>query len=409
MLALNEIQSINASMGAQPNIWNAHFSTPSFKGNETSSVSDGDKFEKKDTKKSKNKIFIALAALTGASATGIAVTWAKLGKILKLAGVAIPVAFFARLGKVRELSLRDGLTGLFNKDTLRATLAKDFKKFTKSKGNYSLAMLDMDNFKGFNEILGHEVGDKVLKRIADCMHQIMKKHKINGYRYGGEEFTMLLPNQDSEAAKKVLDEIAEAIKKDEYIQGLLPKFSEKVKGRIAFLSPKLAQFKDIFSKLHSRSTEPEKLSREIISMVEDHIETFDPPHTKALEAFMSKLKAAKGEELRDLLQIRAKIGNESCLGSELDKIYMQYDSLCNDRQKWIKHINRHKMFTVSGGVVNLKDCAISDSDDLIKVADKALKSAKDNGKNSIVIANEELIKKVIERINKAKAAKTASD
>lgn len=401
-------------MDSQSNILSANFSKPSFQGDNKaaspsktispSAAQDSDKLEAKN----KNKLLIGMTALAGTSTAGLAFTWARLGKILKLVGVAVPVALFGRLSKVHELSLKDGLTGLLNKDTLKATLKKDFAKFSKTKKDYSVAMLDMDNFKGFNEILGHEVGDKVLKSIAECIHQVTKKHKIKGYRYGGEEFTVLVPNQNSESAKKLLEEIAEAIKKDSYIQGLLPKFSEKVQSRLAFLAPKPTQINGIFARLRSKSGDSRKLADEITKLVEGHIETYDPPHTKDLEDFLAKVKVAKGGELRKLLQIGTKIGDESTLGSELDKIYTQYSSLHNDRQKWIDHINRHKMFTVSGGVVNLQDAAgqASESKDLIKIADKALKSAKDNGKNSIVVANEELIKKVIERIRKAKTSKT---
>lgn len=406
MFVLNGIQKINPAMDVKSNICYVNFSKPSFGINDVKSVPSTPITEDKSEKKPKNKVIIALSALTGASAVGLALAWAKLGKILKLAGVAIPIAFFARLGKVRELSLRDGLTGLFNKDTLKATLAKDFKKFVKNKDNYSIAMLDMDNFKGFNEILGHEVGDKVLKRIADCIHQVAKTHKFNGYRYGGEEFMVIMPNHNSESGKKIVEEISESIRKDEYIQGLLPQFREKVQDRIEFLAPKPTQINGIFTKLRNKSGDSKKLAGEIINLVEGHIDTYEPPHTKDLEDFLAKIKTAKGEELSKLLQIGTKIGNESTLGSELDKIYTQYSALSNDRQKWIDHINRHKMFTVSGGVVNLRDCAISDSGDLIKIADKALKSAKDNGKNSVLVANDELIKKVIDKINRAKTAKS---
>lgn len=408
-------------MGAKSNILHANFSKPSFKGNDKAASSDtlspsaaaknSDKFEKKENDQPKNKLLVGMTALAGTTSAGLAFTWLKLGKILKLVGVAVPFAFFGRLSKVRELSLRDGLTGLFNKDTLKATLAKDFKKFIKSKDNYSVGMLDMDNFKGFNEILGHEVGDKVLKRIAGCIHQVTKKHKLKGYRYGGEEFMVIMPNHNSESAQKILGEISEAIKKDEYIQGLLPKFKDKVQSRIAFLSPKPAQINGIFAKLRSKSGDSRKLANEITTLVESHIETYDPPHTKDLEEFIAKLKAAKGDGLRKLLQIGTKIGEDSCLGSELDKIYTQYNSLNNDRQKWIDHINRHKMFTVSGGVVNLQDASgsVTEGKELIAIADKALKAAKDNGKNSVVKANDELIKKVMDRIKKAKIAKDDTD
>jgi diguanylate cyclase (GGDEF)-like protein len=421
MLVLKEIQPINNSMGAQSNILNANFSKPSFRGNNTEtlpskaalpSAADGDKFEKNESSKPKSKFFIAMTALAGASTAGLALTWARLGKILKLVGVAVPIAFFGRLSKVRELSLKDGLTGLFNKYTLKATISKDFQEIIKKKKNYCVAMLDMDNFKGFNEIFDHNKGDKVLKRIADCIHSVTKKHKVNGYRYGGEEFAVLLPNHNSESAKKVLEEIAEAIRKDEYIQGLLPEFKKHTQEDIEFMSPLMTQINEIFAKLKGKqhTVNHKQLAGQIISLVEKHIEKYRPTDAKALKDYIAKLKSADSKGLPNLLGTKTQIGDASTLGNELDKIYIQYKTMKNDREKWLYHINMHNMFTISGGLFSFLDSkvVIDDSGHLLKIADAALKSAKESHKNIIVTANDEITKSVIDEVNKQKAAKAAS-
>ncbi len=109
-------------MGSKSNVLAANFSKPSFKGNEKaastsktispSAANNADKFEKKESDKPKNKLLIAMTAIAGTSTAGLAFTWSKLGKILKLVGVAVPIALFGRLSKVHELSLKDGLNRL---------------------------------------------------------------------------------------------------------------------------------------------------------------------------------------------------------------------------------------------------------------------------------------------------------
>jgi diguanylate cyclase (GGDEF)-like protein len=404
-------------MGTQSKLLNANSSKPSFRGNETAAPSSAstspstalneDKFEKKDEIKPKNKLFITLAAVAGASTAGLTFTWARLGKILKLMGVAVPFALFGRLSKVHELSLKDGLTGLFNKKNLIATLNEGYQKAVQKKQNYSVAMLDMDNFKAFNEIFDHNTGDDVLKRISNCIHGVVKKHKIKGFRYGGEEFTVLMPNHNNESAKKVIEEIAEAIKKDADIQKLLPKFTKISQEDIAFVSPKLIQINDIFTKLREKSGNSRQIANEIVSVVEEHIKKYEPTDAKSLKDFVTKLKTTEGSELHKLLHIDSKVGVDSILGNELDKIYKQYSSIKHDREKWLGHITRHNMFTVSGGVVDLQDSkiAISSGEYLTGIADEALKSAKENGKNVIITANDELIKSAIDKINKKNANK----
>ena len=83
----------------------------------------------------------------------------------------------------------------------------------------------------------------------------------------------------------------------------------------------------------------------------------------------------------------------------------------NDREKWLYHIDMHKKFTISGGLFNFLDSkvAIDDSGHLLKIADAALKSAKESHKNTIITANDEITKNVVDEINRAKAAKAASN
>lgn len=414
---LNEIKANSNFMRNQSCDKDAGIKTTPYFSENIAAISNNDKFEKNTDilkqqikvkpDKEKSKLELALIGVSGISVTMFAITRARIGRALKLVGKKAPV-LIGGLGKISDVASKDGMTDLFNKSVLLATLAKDFKIAVKKGKNYSVAMLDMDNFKAFNEVFDHDTGDKVLKRISANIQKVIQKHKAEGFRYGGEEFVITLPNYTSESAKKVVEEIAEAIKKDEEIQGLIPAFKEKAQKDIDFISPKLSQLDTIFLKLRKGKNggDCKKLADEIISLVDAHIEKYEPSDTKALKEFIEKIKSAKNNELSGLLQINTKLNGESTLGKELDKIYTQYDGIKNDLQKWIGHVNRHGMFTVSGGVVNYKDskAVIKEGEHLVKIADAALKSAKENGKNIIISANDELIKRIIEKINKKNAS-----
>ena len=76
----------------------------------------------------------------------------------------------------------------------------------------SLAVIDLDQFKVINDTHGHEAGDEVLRRVANCVKSSVRG-KGDCYRYGGEEITVLLPNHDIQMATKVADSVRLAIEK----------------------------------------------------------------------------------------------------------------------------------------------------------------------------------------------------
>lgn len=402
---LREIQTANNSINRQfQNLEkNIALSPHSLVNNVTH---ERDKFNRQSDKQ-KNKRKFTLFAITGTSIVLLIGARAKLGNVLKLAGEKVPLTFIGRLIKISDIALKDGLTDLFNKRNLLSTLYKECKKAIRHKKNYSVAMLDMDNFKLFNEEFGHDTGDKVLKRVAVNIHQIAKKYKVKSFRYGGEEFVVTLFGHDAESAKKIIKEIAEKIKNDEVIQSLVPDFREKSRINMGFMTPKLSKLNSIFGKLRRGIVigSYKKFGKEIVSLLEDHINKYEPADTKILRELIDKINGANWFERRKILRIHTKLSDGSTLGNELDKIYAQYRGIKNDLQKWTDHVDKNKMFTISGGVVDLNDTnGIEDGSILLKIADTALKSAKENGKNVIIKANDVLIKKVMEKINKEKTA-----
>ena len=114
--------------------------------------------------------------------------------------------------KTLDLAITDGLTGLYLRryflDRLKEELSRSLRKDLKC----SFLMMDIDNFKTYNDKFGHIAGDIVLKTLS----KVLQRFSENGIiaRYGGEEFSMFLPETSKVAAKKIAEDIRKAVKKE---------------------------------------------------------------------------------------------------------------------------------------------------------------------------------------------------
>ena len=98
---------------------------------------------------------------------------------------------------LQELTIRDGLTGLFNRRYLKDVLAREESRARRRKESFCVAFLDIDCFKNFNDNHGHPEGDAVLKTLSALLLERLRKIDIIS-RYGGEEFLLLLPATSKE-------------------------------------------------------------------------------------------------------------------------------------------------------------------------------------------------------------------
>lgn len=362
----------------------------------------GDQFEKDLVSQKKNFWETLAITVTGISLIGVLLIRGSLSKALKALGEEVPFTIKDRMKRLSEMSSKDGMTKLLNKKSLMANLPKDFEKTINNKQNFSVAMLDMDNFKSINEIFNHDTGDTFLKRIAANIQEISKKHNAMGYRYGGEEFSVIMPGNDSEKAKAIITEISEAINNDKIIQDYVPKFIEKSTSDIAFFSEKLKDFNELLPQLRKENAiiDSAKLINDINLLINAHLLKYKSGDASVLKGITKILSNSSTDDIYRILRGQTKINGQNTLGDELNKIYVQYKSMNNDLQKWLGHIDRYKMFTVSGGIVTTNGSGIlNKSDKLLEIADAALKSAKENGKNKIISANDDIIKSVLDNAN----------
>ncbi|MDA8133473.1 MAG: diguanylate cyclase [Desulfobacteraceae bacterium] len=96
------------------------------------------------------------------------------------------------LKKLEKLAITDALTGLYNSRHFFSQLKTEIKRYDRYSRSLSLLFLDIDFFKQYNDTWGHLEGDKVLMGIGEVIHSCMRSMDT-AYRYGGEEFAILLP------------------------------------------------------------------------------------------------------------------------------------------------------------------------------------------------------------------------
>jgi len=118
--------------------------------------------------------------------------------------------------RYRELSIVDALTHLYNSRHFYSQLKMEIDRVNRYESHpLSLMLLDLDNFKTVNDSYGHVEGDQVLSRLGQVIKRCMRKTD-SAYRYGGEEFTILLPVTTSRNAEVIAERIRTEFKKEDF-------------------------------------------------------------------------------------------------------------------------------------------------------------------------------------------------
>jgi diguanylate cyclase (GGDEF)-like protein/PAS domain S-box-containing protein len=113
--------------------------------------------------------------------------------------------------KLRAEAIHDPLTGLFNRRYLEETLVRELHRARRRNSPLCLTMLDLDNFKRFNDSYGHDAGDVLLRELGQLMRAKLRKSDIL-CRYGGEEFVIVLPDSSLVDAEQRIDQIRAQLK-----------------------------------------------------------------------------------------------------------------------------------------------------------------------------------------------------
>jgi diguanylate cyclase (GGDEF)-like protein len=124
--------------------------------------------------------------------------------------VVFAIEFKSALEYEKERSLKDHLTGAFNRRYFFETAKREIDRCRRYKHPFTLAFLDCDNLKSINDNMGHKTGDALLCNISEVMKAMLRNTDIV-VRFGGDEFIIFMPETDHEASRKAIDRINKAL------------------------------------------------------------------------------------------------------------------------------------------------------------------------------------------------------
>ena len=138
----------------------------------------------------------------------------RTGRVIGTLGIAKDITRRVELeNRLRDLAITDDLTGLYNKRHFHKRLAQEASRARRLRQKLSLILIDFDGFKEVNDRLGHQAGDRILKKFASAVETSIRKEVDSAYRYGGDEFVILLPGLGLKRANEVGKRLAAAVRR----------------------------------------------------------------------------------------------------------------------------------------------------------------------------------------------------
>ncbi len=193
----------------------------------------------------------------------------------------------------------DGLTGLYNHRFFYEMIERVYEEAMNEKDTFSLAMLDIDYFKQYNDIFGHQMGDKVLRDMSDFMTGIMRKGDIL-CRYGGEEFALIMPHTPVEQAQQVAEKLREGVH-DMPVEGehLISGGRLTVSVGVSQMSRDDRNHNDIISRADAALYHAKYLRKNCVETYMDVLEQFDDLDDKKRDALISAKALISVVNIRD--------------------------------------------------------------------------------------------------------------
>src|SRR4029077_1852277 len=148
--------------------------------------------------------------------------------------ISLAIANVKLRDQLRDQSIRDPLTGLFNRRYMLETCRREFSRAARGKQPVSMLSIDVDFFKKFNDNHGHDAGDTVLREVGKCLESVFRNEDV-ACRFGGEEFVVVLPGASLDIGARRAEELRGKIEalSVRYLDSNLPRITISV-GVAAF-------------------------------------------------------------------------------------------------------------------------------------------------------------------------------
>lgn len=143
-------------------------------------------------------------------------------QLLQAIGSYISIAIerselYEKTEELKRISITDALTGLLNRRYFQERLTEEIERSRRHRIPVSLIIVDIDNFKGFNDTYGHLGGDEILILLGQALRNYIRAIDVAA-RYGGEEFTIILPQTSKEDARIIAERLCKEIERNESLQ-----------------------------------------------------------------------------------------------------------------------------------------------------------------------------------------------
>ena len=161
---------------------------------------------------------VGLLCLTGAAAKAIGSRTRQQLAVAVCETIKLSLYNLKLREELREQAMHDPLTGLCNRRYLEENLARELHRARRGNLPLCVVMLDLDNFKPFNDTFGHNAGDSILRGLAHALRENLRKSDIS-CRYGGDEFVLVLPDSSLADAQQRVEQIRALVKERQIRQG----------------------------------------------------------------------------------------------------------------------------------------------------------------------------------------------
>jgi diguanylate cyclase (GGDEF)-like protein len=143
--------------------------------------------------------------------------------------ISLAIANVKLRDQLRDQSIRDVLTGLFNRRYMLETCRREFSRAARTGDSISILSIDVDHFKKYNDNHGHDAGDMVLRAVGNCLENLFRNEDIP-CRFGGEEFVVIMPGADADAARRRAEQLRSKIEEIvvRYLEKNLPRITVSI-------------------------------------------------------------------------------------------------------------------------------------------------------------------------------------